>query len=66
MNATVLMAAKRMSKGQKAVKSTMDDWKAGTLHSGKGGPVVTNQKQAIAIALSKKAKASKTKSKNKK
>jgi hypothetical protein len=31
----------------------MDEWKAGTLHSGsKKGPIVTNQKQAIAIALS--------------
>jgi hypothetical protein len=30
----------------------MDEWKAGSLHSGKGGPVVTNQKQAVAICLS--------------
>lgn len=37
----------------------MHEWKAGQLHSGKGGPVVTSQKQAIAIALSKKEKASK-------
>ncbi len=36
-----------------AVKTEMDKWKAGTLHSGsKSGPVVKNQKQAIAIALS--------------
>lgn len=35
------------------MKATMDEWKAGTLHSGsKKGPVVTNQKQAVAIALS--------------
>lgn len=34
------------------VKKTMDEWKAGELHSGsKQGPVVKNQKQAIAIAL---------------
>ncbi len=59
--------AKKPTKGQKIVKSTMDEWKAKTLHSGKGGPVVKDQKQAIAIALSKKARASKkTKSKTKK
>jgi len=40
--------------GQKAkVKTVMDEWKAGTLHSGsKKGPIVRNQKQAVAIALS--------------
>jgi hypothetical protein len=40
------------------VKATMDEWKAGTLHSGsKTGPVVTSQKQAVAIALSQARKA---------
>ena len=35
------------------VKTVMDEWKAGTLHSGsKKGPKVTSQKQAVAIALS--------------
>ena len=35
------------------VKQVMDEWKAGTLHSGsKKGPIVRNQKQAVAIALS--------------
>jgi len=40
--------------GQKAkVKTVLDEWKAGTLHSGsKKGPIVRNQKQAVAIALS--------------
>jgi hypothetical protein len=30
----------------------MREYKEGTLHSGKGGPVVKNRKQAIAIAMS--------------
>lgn len=37
----------------KSVKGVMDEWKSGQLHSGsKKGPVVKNQKQAVAIALS--------------
>jgi hypothetical protein len=37
----------------KSVKGVMDEWKHGQLHSGSSkGPVVTNQKQAVAIALS--------------
>lgn len=58
--------AKKQTKGEKAVSSTMHEWKAGALHSGKGGPVIKSQKQAIAIALSKKAKASKPGRKKKK
>jgi hypothetical protein len=34
------------------VRKVMREFKAGTLHSGKGGPVVKNPKQALAIALS--------------
>jgi hypothetical protein len=30
----------------------MGEYKEGTLHSGKGGPVVKDRKQAIAIAMS--------------
>jgi hypothetical protein len=30
----------------------MGEWKSGTLHSGKKGPVVKSQKQAVAIAMS--------------
>lgn len=30
----------------------MGDFKSGTLHSGKGGPIVKNKKQAKAIQLS--------------
>ena len=40
----------------------MKEFKSGTLHSGKGGKVVKNPKQAIAIALSE-AKMSKKKKK---
>lgn len=32
-------------------QQAFDEFKAGTLHSGKGGPVVKDRKQAIAIAL---------------
>jgi hypothetical protein len=43
------MAAKKKAK----IKKTMDEWKAGTLHSGsKQGPIVKSQKQAVAISLS--------------
>jgi hypothetical protein len=58
-----MLMAKKPTKGQKIVKGTMDEWKAGTLHSGKGASVVKDQKQAIAIALSKKAKTAKGKTK---
>ena len=34
------------------VKKVMREFKEGTLHSGKKGPVVRNPKQAVAIALS--------------
>ena len=34
------------------VGKVMGEYKEGTLHSGKGGPVVKDKKQATAIALS--------------
>jgi ribosomal protein L21E len=37
---------------EKKVSKVMKEFKAGTLHSGKKGPVVKSKKQAIAIALS--------------
>ena len=39
-------------KMQRKVSKVMREYKAGTLHSGKGGPVVKNQQQAVAIAMS--------------
>ena len=37
---------------QAKVKRTLDEWKAGTLHSSsKKGPIVKSQRQAVAIAL---------------
>ena len=36
------------------VRKVMREFKEGTLHSGKGGPVVKNPKQALAIALAEK------------
>lgn len=38
--------------GQKKVGKVMGEYGKGKLHSGKGGPVVKSQKQAVAIALS--------------
>jgi len=42
----------KMTKAQKKVGKVMHEFKTGKLHSGPGGKVVKNPKQAIAIALS--------------
>ena len=44
------------TKAEKKISKVMREYKAGTLHSGKGGPVVKKPKQAIAIALSQARK----------
>lgn len=41
-----------MDAAQKKVGKVMGEYKAGTLHSGKGGKVVKNREQAVAIAMS--------------
>lgn len=43
---------KKPTKAAKKVAKVMGEWKAGTLHSGKGGPVVKSQRQALAISMS--------------
>jgi len=41
------------------MKKVMGEYKSGTLHSGKGGPVVKSRDQAVAIAMSEASKAKK-------
>jgi len=48
---------------QKKVSKVMREYKAGTLHSGKKGPVVKSKKQAVAIALSEAGMSKKKKGK---
>jgi hypothetical protein len=57
---------KPMSAKQTKIGAVMHEYKTGTLHSGKGGPVVKNPKQAIAIAISEGKTASKPGPKKKK
>jgi hypothetical protein len=61
-------AEKRMGYGSKTkpaakVGKVMREYKGGTLHSGKGGPVVKSRKQAVAIAMSQAGMAKKSKKK---
>ena len=52
-----------MKKSPAKVEKVMREYKEGTLHSGKGGPVVKSRKQAIAIAMSEAGMAQKGKKK---
>lgn len=42
----------KKTKAAKKVAKVMREYGKGDLHSGKGGPVVKSQKQAVAIAMS--------------
>tara|TARA_R110000868_G_scaffold92757_3_gene257321 strand:+ start:1020 stop:1211 length:192 start_codon:yes stop_codon:yes gene_type:complete len=47
----------KKTSSEKKMSKVYNEYKAGTLHSGKGGPVVTSKKQATAIMLSEGGKA---------
>lgn len=52
---------RNMDKVAEKIGKVMGEYKDKTLHSGKGGKVVKNRKQAIAIALSEGEKVKKGK-----
>ena len=51
-----MMKTKLNKMGQKKVATVMHEFGKGELHSGKGGKVVKNPRQAIAISLAEAAK----------
>jgi hypothetical protein len=53
----------KKTKSEKKMSKVYKEFKEGTLHSGKGGPVVKSKKQAVAIMLSEGKKAAKGKKK---
>jgi hypothetical protein len=58
---------KKPTKTMEKVGKVMHEYKTGTLHSGKKGPVVKSRAQAVAIALSEAGRsADKAKKKSKK
>jgi ribosomal protein L21E len=46
----------KKTKAEAKISKVMREYKSGTLHSGKKGPVVKSRDQAIAIALSEAGK----------
>ena len=46
------MKPKTKAGKQAKVGKVMHEFKTGTLHSGKGGPVVKSKRQAVAISMS--------------
>ena len=53
----------KKTKSEKKMSKVYNEFKEGTLHSGKGGPVVKSKKQAVAIMISEGKKAAKGKKK---
>jgi ribosomal protein L21E len=53
------MKPKTKAGKQAKMGKVMHEFKAGELHSGKGGPVVKDRKQAIAISMSEAGMAKK-------
>jgi hypothetical protein len=51
----------KMTKAEKKIGKVMGEYKDGKLHSGKGGKIVKNPRQAIAIALSSAGKSARYK-----
>ena len=51
----------KKTKAEKKISKVMREFGKGELHSGKGGKVVKNPKQAIAIALSSAGKSARFK-----
>jgi Family of unknown function (DUF6496) len=61
----MVMPTRGQRTAKNKMKKVMGEYKEGTLHSGKGGPVVKSRDQAIAIALSQANKANPAKAKKK-
>jgi hypothetical protein len=59
----MVMPTRGQRTAKNKMKKVMGEYKEGTLHSGKGGPVVKSRKQAIAIAISEAEAAKKRKKK---
>jgi hypothetical protein len=51
----------KKTKADKKMSKVYNEFKEGTLHSGKGGPVVKSKRQAVAIMLSEAGKSKPTK-----
>jgi hypothetical protein len=55
----MVMPTRGQRTAKNKMKKVMGEYKSGTLHSGKGGPVVKSRDQAVAIAMSEANKAKK-------
>ena len=55
----MVMPTRGQRTAKNKMKKVMGEYKEGTLHSGKGGPVVKSRDQAVAIAMSVANKAKK-------